>query len=122
MRQQGAREPTAEERRLLEFLLSRDFPGRTQLAIQLQHTAIVEEYMDGGAFIRLAVDRAQTPKAPVVRRVPVEAFKIEQSIVQLEVLLHVVDGYLSVLEVVPRDPTYLGLPDISELQLFSLDV
>ena len=84
---------TPEERGLLEFLLSQEFPGIEQLRMQSRDVAAVAECECGCGTIDLSI--AETAeRAKVERSVPVQAGNNECA-----VLLFVRHGALSSLEI-----------------------
>ena len=93
------REPTTRERDLFHKLLSVDFPGRDELAHQLASAHVHPVDADGSLKIQTTVDRT----APVSRRVPVEAEVLDTDGIPIYVLLHVVDGRASEIEVYKAD-------------------
>lgn len=115
------RELTAKERAVLEFMLQPDFPGRDELRQQLDVTRVCGESGRGDPTIDLYVDRTSAPPAPVKRRIPIEARGRDPDGIGLEVLLHVLDGYMSELEVYREDSGSTTMPNPDGLALFSLD-
>jgi uncharacterized protein DUF6984 len=79
------REPTAVERALLERLLEADFPGRNEL-VGLVLNVLVRT-VDRDASLEL-VSQVEG-KAPVVKRVPVEAEGKDEDGTMIHMLLHV---------------------------------
>jgi hypothetical protein len=82
------RELTTEERALLERILEADFPGRDELTPLLRSAFARTIDEDGG----LEIESRAEGKAPVVKRVPVEASAKNEDGVVIHMLLHVVDG------------------------------
>ena len=82
------REPTAVERALLGRLLEASFPGRDELAILLESVLVKTIDEDGG----LALKSQAEGKAPVVKKVPVEAEGKDVDGGIIHMLLHVHDG------------------------------
>jgi hypothetical protein len=82
------REPTAVERALLERLLEADFPGRTELAALLRNVLVRTIDKNGG----LELESQVGGKAPVMKRVPVEAEGKDEDGSIIHMLLHVDDG------------------------------
>jgi hypothetical protein len=79
------REPTAVERALLERLLEADFPGRNELVGLLRNVLV--RTVGGGASLEL---KSQVEgKAPVMKRVPVEAEGKDEDGTMIHMLLHV---------------------------------
>jgi len=73
---------------LLARLLDAGFPGRDELAFLLQRVLVRTIDEDGGLEIHSQTDG----KAPVVKRVPVEAEAKDDDGVTIHMLLHVVEG------------------------------
>jgi hypothetical protein len=69
-------------------LLEADFPGRTELATLLQNVVVRTIDEDGGLELKSQVEG----KAPVVKRVPVEAEGNDEDGATIHMLLHVNDG------------------------------
>lgn len=91
-----------EEFRVLESLLSTDFCGQAELRHQLHSVRVVGECMSCPTLI-LTVSRSAADRAPVEHRVPVEAEGYDIDGMPIHFLLHVVDGYMSELEVYRED-------------------
>ena len=89
---------TSSERALIDRLLEPEFPGRDELRRQLDMTRAVE-LEDGG--LTLICDT--TVRAPVKTRVPTEGEYLDADGVPVHVLLHVVDGIVSELEIFKED-------------------
>lgn len=87
------------ENRLLGQLLAVDFPGVAELREQAR--ALTAKPLDLNGSVRLAVSTAEP--AQVKRRIPVEGTYIDHDGVRVNVLLHVVDGYLDELEIYRDD-------------------
>jgi hypothetical protein len=101
------------ERELLEFLLTADFPGRDELKAQLQHVEVVGDCECGCGTIDLKVNEYPT-RAFVEEPIPVEA-RGEG----IEVLLFVRGGLLCSLEIVDyEDRRPLPYPSIRDLELW----
>jgi hypothetical protein len=82
------REPTAIERALLARLLEADFSGKSELSPLLRNVLVRTIDEDGGLELQSQVDG----KAPVVKRVPVEAEGKDEDGAAVHMGLHVVDG------------------------------
>ena len=121
MNRPGAIDPPRElrddELAVLEKLLSIDFPGVDQLRQQVPLVRVREEDPHPYLTIGLVVDQAAAPKADTGGSVPVTAVApLTDSIVPIMVLLHVWDGYLDELEVVPpEDGLSFPMPDANSL-------
>jgi hypothetical protein len=88
------------ERLAIAKLLNQDFPGRSELAQQTDGAS--GRTIDADGSLALAPDPAKPP-AEVTRRIPVEAEFDDTDGVTVHVLLHVVEGYLSELEIYRED-------------------
>ena len=94
------RKLSREERDILDFLLTADFPGAGELRLQAPFASAVGRCPCGCATISLDVDRTQAPRAAVVDHAPVHA---SASSGPEGLLLFVDDGYLSGLEIYTTD-------------------
>lgn len=87
------------ERRIVERLLGRTFPGVEQLRKQLEKARVRMVDANGSLeFLRPFGERAS-----VDRRVPTEAEAVDRDGIVIHVLLHVVDGRLHELEIYKED-------------------
>ena len=116
---------TAVERATLDRFLREDFPGAPALRRQSQHVVVAgEQWAADDPTVNLAVDRNLAAPADVGHhRVPVEG-RCTLEGQTIEVLLHVVDGYLDELEYVvyTTEPLKaIPLPDILEVSTASFD-
>lgn len=84
---------------LLTRLLSVEFAGRDELVAQAK-VAVARSIDDNGSIALRVRDRRA---ADVARRIPVEGELEDDDGVTVHVLLHVVDGFLSELEVYRED-------------------
>jgi len=95
----GFRPPSDTERRLLNFLLRPEFPGKDDLVKQLASAEVRPIDDDGSLQFRI---RVGSP-AVVNGRIPVEAELEDSDGMTIFLLLHVVDGYLNELEIYRGD-------------------
>ena len=110
-----SRAPSDLERKLLTRLLSEPFKGRDEVLAQLAQATV--EAIDENGTLRIAPTPGAKP-ATVVARVPVEAEAIDVDGIKIHVLLHVVDGRASMLEVFREDgKSVRGKIDPSNLDL-----
>ncbi|HWF38442.1 MAG TPA: hypothetical protein VG322_07980 [Candidatus Acidoferrales bacterium] len=93
------REPTEAEGLLFKRFLDADFPGRNELAPLLQRVLVRTIDEDGGLELQSQVEG----KAPVAKRVPVEAEANDEDGVVIHMLLHVVEGRPIELELFRED-------------------
>jgi hypothetical protein len=108
------RELKPNERALLEFLLTADFPGRNELREQVGRVQVLWDCDCGCGTINLMVTN------PVVRAVAREPIPIEARGANVDVLLFVRDGLLSSLEIVDHgDGRPLAFPSPSTLELWA---
>jgi hypothetical protein len=102
-----------EERALAEFLLSAEFPGRSELKSQLEFAEVVGVCECGCGTVDLAV-RGSAALAVCHEPIPVEAHATA-----LEVLLFVRDGLLCIIEIVDyEDKRPLPYPRPDDLKLW----
>lgn len=114
------RQLTDNERRLVEKLLSPEFPGCEALRAQLDTARVSVIDQDGSLQFRVS-----GPSAKVTQRVATEAYYFDAEGTGLRpavhLLLHVVDGMLNELEVYKDDGSPIAIPlaklDLSRLHL-----
>lgn len=82
------RKPTEKEQALLNLLLEDAFPGRPELADLLSQVLVRTIDKDGSLEIQSQLEG----KAPVIKRIPVEAEGKDVDNVVIHMLLHVADG------------------------------
>jgi hypothetical protein len=101
----------------LARLLEPTFPGRDELREQVTHIEVMTIDEDGGLSLRCSGG----PRAPVKCSVPTEGEYADSDGVPVHVLLHVVDGFVSELEVFKEEcvPLVRREPVPSELVLFT---
>jgi len=116
---QGFRPLASKEIAILKKLLQQPFRGRDELSQQLIG-AQVRQIDDSGSLRFLL--RGGTP-APLPRGIAVEATYFDDgngNEAHVNILLHVVDGKLSMLEIYKDDGSKIARdPDPAELQVFS---
>lgn len=93
------RQPTSQEEALLKRLLEANFPGRDEL-VQLLRDFQVRVIDDEGS---LELRSQSAAIAPVVKRIPVEAEAKDRDGVDIHLLLHVVNGRPTELEIFKDD-------------------
>jgi hypothetical protein len=114
---QRARSLRDDERALLQFLLSGEFPGKTELREQLAHARRRDHIADPWGWILLDIDRSAAPPAPVIRKIPIEAVG---ATIPFFVLLFVENGYMDRVDIGRDDGVALDrLPRPEELLLVS---
>jgi len=105
---------TPREMGLLRRLLEREFPGRDQLREQLG--SVTGRTIDEEGS--LALQCRSGPPAPVLCRVPAEGECMDTDGKRINVLLHVVRGFMNELEVYKDDSSaVLRLPSAGDLML-----
>jgi hypothetical protein len=110
---------TRAERDVLDFMLSRDFPGAEELRSQVPVARVVAVWVEGLPSVDLAVpttvDRAPVPDGPIRNGSEV---RDEAGEYVGEVIVWATDGYLSAIEyawVTDAPPT--SLPDVTRMTL-----
>lgn len=99
---------TEAELNIMEWLLSTEFTGRSELLQQLNGAQVVPIEAEGSLRFRV-----QGPLAPCRRRVPAEAYYFDGRDdfgPAVRLLIHVVEGRLYELEVYKDDGTEILLP------------
>ncbi len=90
------------EREVISLLLSEDFPGRDELIGQIVHVRCRTIDDEGSLELHVLAD---VPRASVTARVATEGHMVDTDGMVVHVLLHVVDGFMSELEVYRDDGT-----------------
>jgi uncharacterized protein DUF6984 len=111
------REPTQAEQQLLQRLLEANFPGRDELAPLLLNILVRTVDGDGSLELKSQIDG----KAPIVKRIPVEAEAKDDDGVVIHMLLHVVGGRPIELEFFREDTVPVKrTPPASDFELIVL--
>ena len=111
------REPTTNQRALLERLLEASFPGRNELAGLLGNVLVRTIDGDGGLELESQVEG----KAPVVKGVPIEAEAKDEDSATIHMLLDVTQGRPAELELFREDAeTIKRIPPPSDFELIVL--
>ncbi len=109
--QPGDLRPLSElERGYLQRLLSVEFPGRSELIGQIESALVRTIDSDGS----IQIEPQNDIRAPVVKRIPVEADTVDEDGVPVHFLLHVLDSRASELEIYKADGSQIRrtpLPD-----------
>jgi hypothetical protein len=101
-----------QEKALLDFLLSADFPGREELKEQAENVTVVGECQCGCGTVQFQVDSNCAP-AKLENFIPIEAYGE-----MLDVLLFAGGGFLKMLEIVfYGDPPKKPYPRPEQLKL-----
>lgn len=97
---------TQNEKAIIEKLLSKPFPGRDELREQLEGclAQLTGDQDNYGSIYLFPVNKV---RANVKTRVPVDGLIDDSDEGGIDILLHVIDGYLNELEVVKFDGTSL---------------
>ncbi len=88
------------EKEIVNFLLSKEFPGVEALRAQTAALKVSEECKDGCGSVYFSVDPQNAPKADLEQRIPVEATGSDIDGLQIDVLLHVINGYIDQIEII----------------------
>ncbi|SDJ37867.1 hypothetical protein SAMN05444157_3080 [Frankineae bacterium MT45] len=111
------RPATQVEGAVLAALLGVSFAGRAELLDQIADLTVRRVDANGSLQLR----GSGVPKAPVDRRVPVEAEFLDSDGMPVHLLLHVIDGALSELEIYREDSgTVLSAVGPGELSILVL--
>lgn len=117
MNTKDARPLTVTETKILLKLLEADFPGRDQLFLQTQDITATDTG-DSDNYGSIYLHTNVVNKADVVQRIPVEAEVADSDNMSINILLHVMDGYLNELEVFKSDGTsILGEIDTDHMKV-----
>jgi hypothetical protein len=104
-----------DEEALIAMLLSHEFTGAQQLRRQLPTVKVIAEAKGDDPGIKMSPSRESNLAASVLDRVPVEAKGKDSQGNEVDVLLHVVAGFLAELEIVAWETKPVGLPSLKEL-------
>jgi hypothetical protein len=88
-----------DERALVGQLLARSFNGRNEIAAQLRGAQVIAEGVGDTRTLRFAPPGGDAHPAPTALRIPVEGIADDVDGVAITVLLHVVDGWVTELEI-----------------------
>jgi hypothetical protein len=111
------RRPTQSEEAILQRLLDTQFPGRNELASLLNDVSV--RLLDENGSLELQSNLGS--KAPVTKRIPVEAEVADEDGITIHVLLHVVDGRPTELEIFKEDNSPVKhMPPASSAKLIVL--
>ncbi|HXT85847.1 MAG TPA: hypothetical protein VN745_02375 [Verrucomicrobiae bacterium] len=103
----------ADERKLLEFMLSAEFPGRDELLLQMDSLRVTRECECGCGTVNLEAN------ASVARAICREPIPVEARGAGVDVLLFVRKGLLACLEIVDHgDARPLPYPKPEDLELW----
>jgi uncharacterized protein DUF6984 len=115
--QESLRNPTPIELTLLQRLLEATFPGRDELVEMLRELDVKTIDENGSLELHTRLEQ----KAPVVKRIPVEAEGVDKDGVKIHILLHAVQGKPVELEIYKEDGSLVvESPIPSELELLVL--
>jgi hypothetical protein len=102
-----------DERALVDQLLAQPFNGRDEIVAQLRDARVIAEGTGDSRTLKFALPHKDAPHAPTAQRIPVEGMADDADGVPITVLLHVIDGWVTELEIYRVD----GKPIRSNEQL-----
>jgi hypothetical protein len=109
---------TLKEKELLARLLSVPFVGRDALKEQVNHISVKTIDVEGSIQFNVTSGGL----AHVLRRVPIEGEFEDSDGMTIRVLLHVVSGRLSELEIYKDDSSgIIQMPDVDKLRIINLE-
>ena len=112
------RELSSKEKLLFQRLLEADFPGKREVAAQLNSCRARTLDPEGSIELDPGTDFG---KASVDKRIPVEAEGVDEDSILVHVLLHVVNGVIKELEIYKDDGSPIRrLPNPHDLKLLVL--
>lgn len=111
------RELSMPETKWFDVLLSVDLVDKEVLSEQVKHAKVIGECTCGCKTINIRVDTSIN-QYPYSERIPVEMVAYEPGKAPIMFLLHVVNGYISELEVLRADSS----PIIDEIDLSNVEV
>lgn len=117
MSQIDERSLTEVERRILNKLLERPFVGSEEVKKQVL-SSVAQPTGDSDNYGSIYLKTSSNVSAPVTSRVPVEGMTRDSDGVAVDVILHVVDGFINELEIVKADGSKLRAPiDIDNIEV-----
>jgi len=96
-----------QEKGWLEAYLSYDFPEREKIIQQIRSSIITREYTKWYLSMKFNPDKSLSP-ALKTKRVPVLMLAHVENRAPLEFLLHIIDGYVTELEILFADSTEIN--------------
>ena len=115
MQRKSFRPVTDYERQLMWRLLETDFPGRNELAEQVEDCLVKPIDSDGCLEFRVN----SHVRADVKWRIPTEGHVPDADGVAINILLHVADGQLKELEIYKSDNSpVIKMPDPAALEIW----
>ena len=97
------------EKNWIETLLSEDFLGRVEIINQINCAEILREYTEFYMALKFKVDNNKVQKIQTNIRVPVEMRVHRTGQVPIQFLLHIVQGYVSELEIFNADSSKIDM-------------
>ena len=97
------------EKNGIETLLSEDFLGRGEIINQINCAEILREYTEFYMALKFKVDNNKVQKIQTNIRVPVEMRVHRTGQVPIQFLLHIVQGYVSELEIFNADSSKIDM-------------
>jgi hypothetical protein len=118
--EQEYRPPTVSERQILDRLLEVNFPGRDSLVQQLEGLLVKQINGEGCLSLNvISTARANLPNGVAVEGRYSDSDAVDSWEPRVNLLLHVVNGLLKLLEVYKDDSSRIRrAPNPEELQLF----
>jgi len=115
------RELNKYERLIIRCLLETEFTGHDELIRQFDDLKVAQEFSESDPSIELTTKKEKKNYAKVKHRIPVEAQGLDSDGITIHFLLHVVNGYISELEIYREDSKSIQcLPPPEMLKVFSL--
>ena len=93
---------TNQEKNWLKEILSCNFQNKETVVQQLENATIYRDYTSGYLSMKFSVDKS-IPAVKVTKRVPVEMHVFKDGKNPIVFLLHVINGYVTELEVYCAD-------------------
>ena len=97
------------EKNWIETLLSEDFLGRGEIINQINCAEILREYTEFYMALKFKVENNKVQKIQTNIRVPVEMRVHRTGQVPIQFLLHIVQGYVSELEIFNADSSKIDM-------------
>ncbi|HEY6001855.1 MAG TPA: hypothetical protein VIV57_03205 [Anaeromyxobacter sp.] len=112
------RKPSSMEAAVIRRLLTAEFPGKQDLAKQLNGHRV--RIIDDEGSLEIEPNATAKPAA-VEKRIPVEADGVDEDGICIHVLLHVVEGFATELEIYKDDGSPVRrMPSADDLEVMVL--
>ncbi len=109
------RKPDFFEKKLLNRMLGADFTGKKEIMYQVENCQVRKIDFEGSLELK---PNLECKPALVTKRIPVEAYGVDEDGIHIHVLLHVINGFIKELEIYKDDSSSIKcMPDPFDLEM-----